>query len=191
MGCKIWFMIPPEQLDLLRDRHGNLPVDLLSATADAFPNMRQCRPHFVCQLPGETLFVPSGWFHQVHNLGPTASINHNWLNAFNVVQCTRFLLHELENTRKSLMDLLEDRRLGMSRLDWERECQTLLKAHAGMDVGMWLDMLRNQQHAFDPLYSTIQLDETRTAQQHAQAQCDEALALIHNDLHLRALYPKI
>ena len=193
LGCKIWFMIQPEQLDLLRNRHGNLPTDLLRATEDTYPHMKKCRPHFVYQMPGETLFVPSGWFHQVHNLGPTASINHNWLNAFNVVQCTRFLLHELEKTRESLMDLLEDRRIGMSQLDWERECQALLKAHAGMDVGMWLNMLSKQQHAFDPLYTAIQLDEPRTAQQYARAQCDEALALVHSDPHLRALYslPKI
>jgi hypothetical protein len=30
------------------------------------------------QAVGEALFVPSSWWHQVLNLEPTLSINHNW-----------------------------------------------------------------------------------------------------------------
>jgi hypothetical protein len=36
------------------------------------------------QEPGEIIFVPSGWHHQVYNLEDTISINHNWLNAYNL-----------------------------------------------------------------------------------------------------------
>ena len=32
----------------------------------------------VVQEAGETIFVPSGWYHQVTNLVDTVSINHNW-----------------------------------------------------------------------------------------------------------------
>ncbi|RZC08116.1 JmjC domain-containing protein 4 isoform A [Glycine soja] len=33
---------------------------------------------------GEIIFVPSGWYHQFHNLEDTISINHNWFNAYNL-----------------------------------------------------------------------------------------------------------
>lgn len=32
----------------------------------------------------EALFVPSGWHHSVENVEDTLSINHNWLNGFNI-----------------------------------------------------------------------------------------------------------
>jgi hypothetical protein len=31
---------------------------------------------------GDAVFVPSNWYHQVHNLDDCISINHNWTNAF-------------------------------------------------------------------------------------------------------------
>lgn len=36
------------------------------------------------QEQDEIIFVPSGWYHQVHNLEDTISINHNWFNAYNL-----------------------------------------------------------------------------------------------------------
>ena len=36
------------------------------------------------QEPGETIFVPSGWHHTVCKLEDTLSINHNWLNGYNI-----------------------------------------------------------------------------------------------------------
>ena len=37
------------------------------------------------QYPGQTLFVPSNWFHTVENLEPAISINHNWINRHNIL----------------------------------------------------------------------------------------------------------
>jgi len=72
------------------------------ALVDLWPvqAMEQCVR--VVQNAGEIIFVPSGWYHQVHNLVRTGrwclrwflllpcpsqdnviSINHNWANAFN------------------------------------------------------------------------------------------------------------
>eukprot|EP00976_Prorocentrum_cordatum_P084687 1185768-Prorocentrum_minimum.AAC.1 len=35
----------------------------------------------VLQGPGDAIFVPAGWHHEVHNVEDTLSVNHNWLNA--------------------------------------------------------------------------------------------------------------
>ena len=43
----------------------------------------------VVQSAGEAIFVPSGWYHQVHNLGDeddwVLSINHNWMNGLSLL----------------------------------------------------------------------------------------------------------
>ena len=61
------------------------------------------------QGTGDTIFVPSGWYHMVENLGDTetdrpeglltVSFNHNWLNGFGIYESWRFLLHELIEIR--------------------------------------------------------------------------------------------
>ena len=38
----------------------------------------------IVQGANEALFVPSGWHHSVENVEDTLSINHNWLNAYNI-----------------------------------------------------------------------------------------------------------
>lgn len=38
-------------------------------------------PRQVVQEPGEIIFIPPYWHHQVENLTSALSINHNWLNA--------------------------------------------------------------------------------------------------------------
>ena len=56
------------------------------------------------QGPGEALFVPSGWYHQVHNTTDCVSINHNWLNAANARVCWAMLRDELDDVRSGLPD---------------------------------------------------------------------------------------
>lgn len=56
------------------------------------------------QEPGETIFVPSGWHHCVHNLEDTLSINHNWLNAHNV----HWALALLQGEHESAVAAIED-----------------------------------------------------------------------------------
>ena len=46
----------------------------------------------VVQNSGETIFVPSGWFHQVRNLEDTISINHNWINEASIQNTWKHLL---------------------------------------------------------------------------------------------------
>ena len=51
---------------------------------------------FVVRLEsGETIFVPSGWFHQVLNLEDTISVNHNWINEASVQNTWQHLKEEL------------------------------------------------------------------------------------------------
>ncbi|PNJ39290.1 JMJD4 isoform 2 [Pongo abelii] len=98
-GRKKWLLFPPGQEEALRDRHGNLPYDVTSpALCDTHlhPQSQLAGPPLeITQEAGEMVFVPSGWHHQVHNLDDTISINHNWINGFNLANMWRFLQQEL------------------------------------------------------------------------------------------------
>lgn len=60
-GIKRWYLCPPEQLLLIK--RPEMPQDIRGLL-----NEDQSLLLVVDQYPGETLFVPSNWFHQVHNL---------------------------------------------------------------------------------------------------------------------------
>ena len=61
----------------------------------------------VIQYPGETIFVPSGWKHEVTNIGETLSVNHNWITASildSVWDCILAEINSIHDEMKSWMD---------------------------------------------------------------------------------------
>lgn len=119
-GCKEWLLFPPGQEDYLRDRLGNLPFDVTGTDLEdktRYPNASKvCEPIRVIQNAGETIFIPSGWYHQVKNLEDTISINHNWTNTFGILFVWRHLQNELKLVRTELEDC-------RAMDGWERQCQ--------------------------------------------------------------------
>jgi Cupin-like domain len=113
-GRKRWYLIPPQYTYLLHDCFGMTLASHLHAdqhcllendnggcmTQQAeflFPGLQEARRHAICvvQEAGETIFVPSKWYHTVENLEDTISINHNWLNGNNVGYCWEKLKAEV------------------------------------------------------------------------------------------------
>lgn len=65
-GKKKWLLFPPGEERVLKDECGNLAFDVRLgdvSASDISPN----RSFTVVQEPGEVIFVPSGWHHQVWN----------------------------------------------------------------------------------------------------------------------------
>ena len=77
----------------------------------------------ITQERGEIIFIPSGWFHEVHNLvllitswimqsilwtlyfqEETISINHNWINAFNIDLCWKYLKDQLASAEREIIE---------------------------------------------------------------------------------------
>lgn len=56
------------------------------------------------QGPGEALFVPPSWHHQVQNATPALSINHNWLNAAGLHWCWAHLRADLAEAEAQIDD---------------------------------------------------------------------------------------
>lgn len=52
----------------------------------------------------QALFVPSGWHHSVENLEDTVSVNHNWINGFNVAWSVMLLCSTFQQAVELLYD---------------------------------------------------------------------------------------
>ena len=121
----------------MKDRLGNLVYDLRSIDHVQFPNTEQAKRIIYYQRDGETIFVPSGWYHQVENIGLTISINHNWSNACNLGMTFRSLISDLNDVERSIDDLRES----MPPIEFGQICHQLLLAHSGWDCCVFTKML--------------------------------------------------
>jgi hypothetical protein len=66
VGRKRWWLIPPEHTDIVWTRKGGNEVVFDLRELDE--KLWKGKVLEVVQEAGETIFVPSGWYHQVENL---------------------------------------------------------------------------------------------------------------------------
>ena len=96
VGRKKWIFLKPGEENKLKDKLGNLVFDIDSDEAhDRILEKGEVDKIEFIQETGEIVFVPSGWYHQVHNLEDTISINHNWFNGCNIKFVLASLIAEL------------------------------------------------------------------------------------------------
>ncbi|KAJ1969216.1 hypothetical protein IWQ62_000761 [Dispira parvispora] len=126
-GIKHWVLYPPTEEDSYTDSLKNTVFDVYHYPTARFPNFSQAKVYHVYQMPGQTLYVPSGWAHQVENIGDTVSINHNWGNAFNVSTLYNELELQLDNVEHAIQDVQD-------MDDWSGHCQLLLKVNHGINL---------------------------------------------------------
>ena len=84
-GEKRIFLAPPHHDEFLYVREANpmlfgSPFDPEAPDYDRFPLARQAAPVEVIMAPGELLYVPAGWYHQVRALSFSLSVNR-WARA--------------------------------------------------------------------------------------------------------------
>ncbi|KAL3281559.1 hypothetical protein HHI36_004767 [Cryptolaemus montrouzieri] len=127
-GKKRWVLFPPKEEEKLLDDLGNLPYDIeeIPDNIDYFE---------VIQYPGDALFVPSGWHHQVWNLDNTISINHNWVNGCNLRLVWQALELNLFNVKREISDC-EDLE------NYCEQCQLILRSTFGMHFEDFFNFLR-------------------------------------------------
>lgn len=75
VGRKRWILFSPDQRRLLYDYQ----VRPDRPDLERFPLLRKTRPLECTIGPGDTIFVPSGWAHQVISLDPTISLTYNYM----------------------------------------------------------------------------------------------------------------
>ena len=118
VGTKLWYFIAPQHSHLLYDCFGTKMAYHLHADIEKndrsdtghqqnnymsalYPGLRYARKHSfsILQQRGETIFVPSNWFHSVENVHDTLSINHNWLNGANIHICWEYVETKVRYSR--------------------------------------------------------------------------------------------
>ncbi|KAJ8771808.1 hypothetical protein K2173_026985 [Erythroxylum novogranatense] len=137
-GKKRWLLLSPSQNHLVFDRHAlgishpenlkNCVYNILDDVNETkFPGFKKAIWLECIQESNQIIFVPSGWYHQVHNLEDTVSINHNWFNAYNISWVWNLLLRDYEEAKEYIEDIrdISD--------DFESLCQRNLAANTGMN----------------------------------------------------------
>ena len=86
IGEKDFILYPPSQTPFLypdKIKNNHSQVDTVNPDYDKFPLFKKAESIKITLKPGETLFIPSGWWHTtyIHNLNLTYAIDH--VNSFN------------------------------------------------------------------------------------------------------------
>lgn len=143
-GRKLWYLFPPRESQVNKGKKNKLPCDVNTLLEESVKDAAEApnllkegknAPYLkVIQNPGEIIFVPSNWHHQVHNLDDTISINHNFLNACNVKIV-------MINLMAALIDVQEEIAAFQDTDGFQEHCQAMLRAHFGMNVADFCAML--------------------------------------------------
>ncbi|TPP63711.1 Protein hu-li tai shao [Fasciola gigantica] len=132
VGQKRWWFFPPGEEKKLQQANGNqLPVDIRALDLEQMA----IKYALFDQFPGQAVFVPSGWYHEVLNVTDCVSINHNWFNASNVAQVWEHLQEQLDSVEKSTEDVRDTPA-------WNEQCQVCLRALTGINFHEFLVLLK-------------------------------------------------
>lgn len=124
--------MPPGEEDKLKDRFGNLPFSITQELL----NEKNVKYFDLIQESGETLFVPTKWFHQVNNLDDAVSVNHNWFNGCNALSILGSLLDHQDDVVREISDCKDME-------NFAEHCQLMLKSSFGMNVTDFVEILKH------------------------------------------------
>lgn len=87
-GRKRWLLVDPvytpDAYIETRQSSGYFPgTDIDAPDLDRYPNLDRIRYTETILEPGDTIFFPAGWLHQVNALEDSISLHHNYISANN------------------------------------------------------------------------------------------------------------
>ncbi|XP_055541078.1 2-oxoglutarate and iron-dependent oxygenase JMJD4 homolog isoform X2 [Wyeomyia smithii] len=183
-GMKKWLLLPPGQELLLTDSLGNLPFEISEELLD----MKNIVYYKVLQMAGEAIFVPSGWYHQVHNVQSSISVNHNWFNGCNIEHIWINLHDAAEKVTKEIDDCKD-----MENFD--EHCQIMLNASYGMNFESFLKILTHiSEKRIKALKSSVEVihfDKYRLGVNHIQFDLNAINAVLTMMLSQKELLSKL
>jgi Cupin-like domain len=89
VGSKRWILVSHDQAENTymetRQGPGYFPgTDVMAPDLEKYPRMAQLRYHVGDVHPGETIFFPQRWFHEVTALSDSISLTHNYMSMNNL-----------------------------------------------------------------------------------------------------------
>lgn len=163
VGTKRWIFFPPHEEDKLRDRFGNLPFDIGDETVKKIIQEKEVQSFEIIQSAGQTVFVPSGWHHQVWNIEDTISVNHNWFNGCNIHLIWTAMYDKFNEVLREIDDCKDME-------NFEEHCQLMLKSDFGLDFQMFLEILQcilNNRLKILEADRNVIINETKLGRKHA------------------------
>ncbi|KAF9127290.1 hypothetical protein BGX30_014854 [Mortierella sp. GBA39] len=117
-GHKRWALYPPHMIPPGHDPTSSERMTSVAWYLDVYPHLPpESLPLEIVQNPGQTIYVPSGWWHMVINMDDTVAVTHNFADEDNLLHVKRSLLSESkETTQLKRWELLE-KEIGSRRPD--------------------------------------------------------------------------
>lgn len=142
------------------------------------------------QQPGEIIFIPAGWYHQVHNLETSLSLNHNVINACNADFLLQLVKERLEDVRRELSDVEPI----CSAEEFQTTCQRLLFADCRMNVPKlveFMDMVISSRQPTAKSHNTLNqlLSEHEHGSVYELRECNPCLEKLRQALVSRCSCP--
>ncbi|CAB3401573.1 unnamed protein product [Caenorhabditis bovis] len=134
-GEKLWLMLEPGKENLFKAATDSGFVEDLREHEDRWEEAGLMK--FV-QHAGEIVFVPTNWYHQVHNLTDAISINHNWMNCTNIEIVGEFLRRRERDVRNELSDCAAM----FDKDEFEQKVELVLFADARLNRSRFRDLLQ-------------------------------------------------
>ncbi|KAF9573223.1 hypothetical protein EC968_008861 [Mortierella alpina] len=98
-GHKRWALYPPHMIPPGHDPTSPTRLTSVAWYLDVYPFLPQeSRPIEIVQNPGETIYVPSGWWHMVLNMDHTVAVTQNFADDSNIIQVKQSMLADETET---------------------------------------------------------------------------------------------
>lgn len=95
-GRKKAYLVAPDEPKLLypyRWNVGHSPLDPIAPDLEAFPRFAEATVYEAVLEPGDVLFIPQHWWHFLHSLEPSISVN-SWFSPEEMVQMHARILRQ-------------------------------------------------------------------------------------------------
>ncbi|GAA5931818.1 uncharacterized protein JCM15063_001576 [Sporobolomyces koalae] len=162
-GRKLWYLFPPACTALLEPLITTANRQGTGVNCDEWPeekktSFRDRGMITVYQEARQTIFIPSGWYHSVHNsTHPTLSLNHNWLNSHNLPAIYDSLSQEVARCREAISDVKDllvkkaerDSHQDTWKQEWEQEVDGLVERSEGWSWTTFWRMTLNTLEALE------------------------------------------
>ncbi|KAI9092859.1 hypothetical protein DFS34DRAFT_667092 [Phlyctochytrium arcticum] len=108
-GHKRWALYPPHCSPPGLREDDEVPPSTLLWYLEVYPHLpNHLKPIEILQEPGETIFVPAGWWHAVLNLDTfNIAITHNWCGRWNLPSVVEELVSSEKASHKLLLSRLQ------------------------------------------------------------------------------------
>ena len=112
-GRKRWLFYPPDQAPYMYEGK----VNAFAPLQDSYPLFEKATPVVMVQHPGEVVYTPSRWWHQVLNEAPTVSVTGNFVNETNYRLVGEYFKKKNLGGELKILEQMIEKNLGAAYID--------------------------------------------------------------------------